>query len=196
MSLSPASGIGRFYAKSAKIIRFVRLGCTNRPFYHIVVMEVRTFRPLKWLKLLIGNCIFRFRGARTSTSLSSSRWAPLIPCPTITTNDWWPWTRREFAIGWAKVHTCPRRLQNSWELPDYCPSTRAPTWPPGGTGGQLLKRRRRQKRRNQPHKYSCASIKASFSFLRLTNGDFFWFSEHWCSYQQQNEYRIKIYCKT
>ncbi|EDW90983.1 probable 28S ribosomal protein S16, mitochondrial [Drosophila yakuba] len=41
MSLSPASGIGRFYAKSAKIIRFVRLGCSNRPFYHIVVMERR-----------------------------------------------------------------------------------------------------------------------------------------------------------
>ncbi|KAH8371147.1 hypothetical protein KR093_006319 [Drosophila rubida] len=41
MSLSPASGIGRFYKKSAKIIRFVRLGCTNRPFYHIVVMERR-----------------------------------------------------------------------------------------------------------------------------------------------------------
>ncbi|KAH8300034.1 hypothetical protein KR044_008745 [Drosophila immigrans] len=41
MSLSPASGIGRFYKRSAKIIRFVRLGCTNRPFYHIVVMERR-----------------------------------------------------------------------------------------------------------------------------------------------------------
>ncbi|KAH8404159.1 hypothetical protein KR215_010736 [Drosophila sulfurigaster] len=41
MSLSPASGIGRFYKHSAKIIRFVRLGCTNRPFYHIVVMERR-----------------------------------------------------------------------------------------------------------------------------------------------------------
>ncbi|XP_065368021.1 small ribosomal subunit protein bS16m [Calliphora vicina] len=39
--LSPASGIGRFYKKSAKIIRFVRQGCTNRPFYHIVVMERR-----------------------------------------------------------------------------------------------------------------------------------------------------------
>ncbi|ALC42712.1 mRpS16 [Drosophila busckii] len=41
MSLSPASGIGRFYKHSAKIIRFVRQGCTNRPFYHIVVMERR-----------------------------------------------------------------------------------------------------------------------------------------------------------
>ncbi|XP_002005409.2 probable 28S ribosomal protein S16, mitochondrial [Drosophila mojavensis] len=41
MSLSPASGIGRFYKHSAKIIRFVRHGCANRPFYHIVVMERR-----------------------------------------------------------------------------------------------------------------------------------------------------------
>ncbi|CAD7013857.1 probable 28S ribosomal protein S16, mitochondrial [Ceratitis capitata] len=41
MSLTPASGIGRYYKNSAKIIRFVRLGCTNRPFYHIVVMERR-----------------------------------------------------------------------------------------------------------------------------------------------------------
>ncbi|XP_055917097.1 probable 28S ribosomal protein S16, mitochondrial [Eupeodes corollae] len=41
MSLSPASGIGRFYKRSAKIIRCVRWGCTNRPFYHIVVMERR-----------------------------------------------------------------------------------------------------------------------------------------------------------
>ncbi|XP_053962424.1 probable 28S ribosomal protein S16, mitochondrial [Anastrepha obliqua] len=41
MSIPPASGIGRYYKHSAKIIRFVRLGCTNRPFYHIVVMERR-----------------------------------------------------------------------------------------------------------------------------------------------------------
>lgn len=40
MSLSPASGIGKFYARSAKTIRFARHGCTNRPFFHIVVMEV------------------------------------------------------------------------------------------------------------------------------------------------------------
>ncbi|XP_037949160.1 probable 28S ribosomal protein S16, mitochondrial [Teleopsis dalmanni] len=39
--LSPASGIGRFYKRSAKIIRFQRMGCTNRPFFHIVVMERR-----------------------------------------------------------------------------------------------------------------------------------------------------------
>ncbi|XP_055533427.1 probable 28S ribosomal protein S16, mitochondrial [Wyeomyia smithii] len=41
MSLIPASGTGRFWARSAKIIRFARHGCTNRPFYHIVVMERR-----------------------------------------------------------------------------------------------------------------------------------------------------------
>ncbi|XP_049543069.1 probable 28S ribosomal protein S16, mitochondrial [Anopheles darlingi] len=41
MSLVPASGTGRFWARSAKIIRFVRQGCTNRPFFHIVVMERR-----------------------------------------------------------------------------------------------------------------------------------------------------------
>ncbi|XP_055628786.1 probable 28S ribosomal protein S16, mitochondrial [Toxorhynchites rutilus septentrionalis] len=41
MPLIPASGTGRFWAKSAKIIRFARQGCTNRPFYHIVVMERR-----------------------------------------------------------------------------------------------------------------------------------------------------------
>uniref|UniRef100_A0A1A9VM88 Small ribosomal subunit protein bS16m n=1 Tax=Glossina austeni TaxID=7395 RepID=A0A1A9VM88_GLOAU len=39
--LSPASGTGRFWRTSAKIIRCVRYGCTNRPFYHLVVMERR-----------------------------------------------------------------------------------------------------------------------------------------------------------
>jgi hypothetical protein len=29
--------------KSQKAIRFARQGCTNRPFYHIVVMEVSIF---------------------------------------------------------------------------------------------------------------------------------------------------------
>uniref|UniRef100_A0A182XCP9 Small ribosomal subunit protein bS16m n=1 Tax=Anopheles quadriannulatus TaxID=34691 RepID=A0A182XCP9_ANOQN len=41
MSLAAASGTGRFWARSAKTIRFVRQGCTNRPFFHIVVMERR-----------------------------------------------------------------------------------------------------------------------------------------------------------
>lgn len=38
--LPPASGIGKYWRLSAKIIRFARHGCTNRPFFHIVVMEV------------------------------------------------------------------------------------------------------------------------------------------------------------
>ncbi|KRT80400.1 hypothetical protein AMK59_6634 [Oryctes borbonicus] len=37
--LSPASGTGTFYRRSAKIIRFARYGCANRPFFHIVVTE-------------------------------------------------------------------------------------------------------------------------------------------------------------
>ena len=39
-----ASGTGvvlRDY--TAKAIRFVRYGCTNRPFFHIVVMEVKKY---------------------------------------------------------------------------------------------------------------------------------------------------------
>ncbi|GJQ76120.1 hypothetical protein Trydic_g1868 [Trypoxylus dichotomus] len=39
--LSPASGTGTFYRRSAKIIRFARYGCANRPFFHIVVTERR-----------------------------------------------------------------------------------------------------------------------------------------------------------
>lgn len=38
--LPPASGTGQFNALAAKTIRFVRKGCTNRPFYHIVAAEV------------------------------------------------------------------------------------------------------------------------------------------------------------
>lgn len=41
--LYPSSGTGQFVANSRKIIRFVRKGCTNRPFYHIVVAEVFTY---------------------------------------------------------------------------------------------------------------------------------------------------------
>ncbi|EFA06934.1 small ribosomal subunit protein bS16m [Tribolium castaneum] len=46
--LPPSSGIGQFAATSAKVIRFVRAGCTNRPFYHIVVAERRReqFEPV------------------------------------------------------------------------------------------------------------------------------------------------------
>lgn len=36
----PASGTGAYMRFTPKIIRFQRHGCTNRPFFHIVVMEV------------------------------------------------------------------------------------------------------------------------------------------------------------
>ena len=39
-TLASAAGHGRYWRHSAKIIRFARQGCTNRPFYQIVVMEV------------------------------------------------------------------------------------------------------------------------------------------------------------
>ncbi|KAK4884315.1 hypothetical protein RN001_000586 [Aquatica leii] len=39
--LHPSSGIGNFAANSAKVIRLLRKGCANRPFYHIVVAEAR-----------------------------------------------------------------------------------------------------------------------------------------------------------
>lgn len=42
MVLYPASGTGQFFKTSAKIIRLHRHGCTNRPFYHIVVTEVKS----------------------------------------------------------------------------------------------------------------------------------------------------------
>lgn len=38
--LKPASGGAAYDEKSIKAIRFVRMGCANRPFYHIVVAEV------------------------------------------------------------------------------------------------------------------------------------------------------------
>lgn len=41
MVLPPASGTGVFAANAEKVIRFVRHGCTNREFFHIVVSEVR-----------------------------------------------------------------------------------------------------------------------------------------------------------
>jgi hypothetical protein len=36
----PASGGGAYMRFTPKIIRFQLHGCTNRPFFHIVVMEV------------------------------------------------------------------------------------------------------------------------------------------------------------
>lgn len=41
MSLAPASGIGQLAGSGAKAIRFVRHGCTNREFFHIVIADVR-----------------------------------------------------------------------------------------------------------------------------------------------------------
>lgn len=41
MVLYPASGTGQYFKTSAKIIRLHRHGCTNRPFYQIVVTEVQ-----------------------------------------------------------------------------------------------------------------------------------------------------------
>ena len=38
-----AAGTGRYRDWPAKTIRLVRYGCTNRPFYHIVVIEVSFF---------------------------------------------------------------------------------------------------------------------------------------------------------
>lgn len=39
--LNPASGIGIYASGSKLAIRLLRQGCTNRPFYHVVVAEVR-----------------------------------------------------------------------------------------------------------------------------------------------------------
>ncbi|KAI4467216.1 30s ribosomal protein s16 [Holotrichia oblita] len=50
--LSPASGTGRFYRKSAKIIRFARHGCANRPFFHIVVTERRRTQKMPVIEQL------------------------------------------------------------------------------------------------------------------------------------------------
>ncbi|XP_037779645.1 probable 28S ribosomal protein S16, mitochondrial [Penaeus monodon] len=40
----PASGGARVGHRTTKAIRFAKHGCTNRPFYHIVVMEKRKSR--------------------------------------------------------------------------------------------------------------------------------------------------------
>lgn len=40
LPLHPSSGIGVVNAFYPRSIRFVRYGCANRPFYHIVVMPV------------------------------------------------------------------------------------------------------------------------------------------------------------
>lgn len=42
MPLHLASGTGEYLEKTAKSIRLLKFGCTNRPFYHIVVIETKT----------------------------------------------------------------------------------------------------------------------------------------------------------
>lgn len=39
-ALTPASGTGKFYQRSAKTLRMCSRGCSNRPFYQIVAIEV------------------------------------------------------------------------------------------------------------------------------------------------------------
>lgn len=38
--LPPGSGLGIYTHSTPKVIRLLRQGCTNRPFYHIVVALV------------------------------------------------------------------------------------------------------------------------------------------------------------
>lgn len=45
ISIQPAAGGGVHFPLAEKSIRLARYGCTNRPFYHIVVNMVRIFRP-------------------------------------------------------------------------------------------------------------------------------------------------------
>jgi hypothetical protein len=63
--LKSASGHGRFWKASAKTIRFAKQGCTNRPFYQIVVMEVRS-RRFKFGLILN----FQFQAPETTTGFS------------------------------------------------------------------------------------------------------------------------------
>lgn len=44
--LNPASGNGIFVPGSKLAIRLLRQGCTNRPFYHVVVAEVSNHKNL------------------------------------------------------------------------------------------------------------------------------------------------------
>ncbi|KAL1513048.1 hypothetical protein ABEB36_002528 [Hypothenemus hampei] len=39
--LPPGSGLGVYTVQCPKVIRLLRKGCTNRPFYHIVVAHTR-----------------------------------------------------------------------------------------------------------------------------------------------------------
>jgi hypothetical protein len=42
-ALTPSTGTGRYHKASAKSIRLCKKGCSNRPFYQMVVMEVNKF---------------------------------------------------------------------------------------------------------------------------------------------------------
>lgn len=42
MPLHLASGTGIYHRKAAKSIRLLKFGCTNRPFYHIVVINSKS----------------------------------------------------------------------------------------------------------------------------------------------------------
>ena len=46
-----ASGGAKFLRDSRKVIRFAYHGCKNRPFFHLVVMEVST--PIGKLKGIV-----------------------------------------------------------------------------------------------------------------------------------------------
>lgn len=59
LPLHPSSGTG-IVDGFAKTIRFVRYGCANRPFYHIVVMNVSPYKCSllnEWINIL--NCSFQ-----------------------------------------------------------------------------------------------------------------------------------------
>lgn len=62
LPLHPSSGTG-IVTPFIKSIRLVRYGCTNRPFYHVVVMEVShpnflSTISFSTLSLLFDLCIF------------------------------------------------------------------------------------------------------------------------------------------
>jgi len=80
--LKPGSGGAPYDENSMKTIRFVRMGCANRPFYHIVVAEVIERGYLLKIFTDMIFYILPFSKKLISTSLSLSKWAPTTPCPT------------------------------------------------------------------------------------------------------------------
>lgn len=76
----PASGGARVGFRTTKAIRFAKHGCTNRPFYHIVVMEVRSvlhFLKSYCIKQLLFFIWFLFLAFAYSTG-STSFWFCLV----------------------------------------------------------------------------------------------------------------------